>query len=317
MRSAEMSSRRTQLKNGFTAGVKKGWHSFIWMCKIIIPISFLVALLQWTGWLNELGFLLNPLMNSINLPSEAALPIITGLLINIYAVVAIITIIPFSVEQMTLIAIFNLIAHNLIMEGIIQHKSGVNVVKIGLIRVAAAILTVLAVSQFFGDTTQSVAVPDTAMVGIPFFELLKAWAINIAGLLLKILGIIMLIMILFESLRALGWNEYSMRLFSPLVRLLGLSNRVSMLWVAAILFGVLYGGAVIVEEAKRAALTKEEIERFHISVGVNHAMVEDPALFAVLGPNIFWLWVPRFITAIITVQTYRAIIYLKNKLLHR
>ncbi len=312
-----MSSRRTQLKNGFTAGAKKGWRSFIWMCKIIIPISFLVALLQWTGWLNELGFLLNPLMNSINLPSEAALPIITGLLINIYAVVAIITIIPFSVEQMTLIAIFNLIAHNLIMEGVIQHKSGVNVVKIGLIRVAAAILTVLAVSQFFGDTAQSVAVPDTAMVGIPFFELLKAWAINIVGLLLKILGIIMLIMILFESLRAFGWNEYSMRLFSPLVRLLGLSSRVSMLWVAAILFGVLYGGAVIVEEAKRAALTKEEIERFHISVGVNHAMVEDPALFAVLGPNIFWLWVPRFITAIITVQTYRAIIYLKKKLLHR
>lgn len=312
-----MSNWRAQLKIGSIAGVKKGWSSFIWMCKIIIPISFLVALLQWTGWVEKFGFLLDPLMNLINLPPEAALPIITGMLINIYAVLAIITVLPFSIEQMTLIAIFSLIAHNLIMEGIIQHKSGVNVMKVVLIRLAAAILTVLAVSQFFGDTTQSVAVPDTAIIGIPFLELLKVWAINIVELLLKILGIIMLIMILLESLRSLGGNESSLQFFSPLMKLLGLSNRVLMIWVAAITFGLLYGGAVIVEEAKRAALTKEEIERFHLSVGVNHSMVEDPALFAVLGPNIFWLWVPRFITAIITVQTYRAIIYLKNRLLHR
>jgi hypothetical protein len=41
-------------------------------------------------------------------------------------------------------------------------------------------------------------------------------------------------------------------------------------------------------------------------------MIEDPALFAVLGVNIFWLWLPRLIMAIIAVQVYRGIRYLRK-----
>ena len=310
-----MSNFQTQLKSGFLAGVKKGWSSFAWMCKIIIPVSFLVALLQWTGWLHQLDFLLTPLMSLINLPAEAALPIITGMLVNLYAVIAIITVLPFTVEQMTLIAIFNLVAHSLIVEGIIQHKSGFNVIKAALIRITMAILAVLIVSQFLGDTSQGVIVPSDFTVHTPFLELLKVWAVDLIGLLLKIFGIIMFIMILLESLKSLGWIEYSLKLFRPLMKTFGLSDRAAMMWVTAIIFGLFYGGAVIVEEAKKGALTKEELEHLHISIGINHAMVEDPALFAVLGLNAFWMWVPRFIMAIITVQTYRAIKHLKNKLL--
>lgn len=311
-----MSNFRTQLKSGFLAGVKKGLSSFVWMCKIAIPISFLLALLQWTGWLHQLDFLLNPLTSLINLPAEAALPIITGMLVNLYAVIAIITVIPFTVEQMTLIAIFNMIAHSLMMEGVIQHKSGLNAIKATLIRITMAILTVLIVSQFLGDTSQSVIVPADFTVHTPFLEVLKVWAVDIIGLLLKIFGIIMFIMILLESLKSLGWIKYSLKFFRPLMRTFGLSDRTAMMWVAAIIFGLFYGGALIVEEAKKGVLTKEELERLHISIGINHAMVEDPALFTVLGLNAFWMWVPRFIMAIIVVQTYRAVKYLKDKLLH-
>ncbi|MFC1985683.1 nucleoside recognition domain-containing protein [Chloroflexota bacterium] len=285
------------------------------MCKIVIPVSFLVTLLQWTGWLNQLDFLLNPLTSLINLPPEAALPIITGMLINLYVVIAIITVLPFTVEQMTLIAIFNLIAHSLIMEGIIQHKSGINVIKATLVRITAAILTMLIVSQFLGDTSQSVAIPASLTVGTPFLETLKVWGMGTIGLLLKIFGIIMTIMILLESLKSLGWVEYALRFFRPLMKILGLSDRTAMMWAAAIIFGLFYGGAVIVEEAKKGILTKEELEYLHISVSINHAMLEDPAIFTVIGLNAFWMWVPRFIMAIVVVQTYRALKYLKRKLI--
>ncbi len=311
-----MSNFRTELKSGFLAGVKKGWSSFVWVCKIAIPISFLVALLQWTGWLHQIDFLLNPLTSLINLPAEAALPIITGMLVNIYVVIAIITVIPFTIEQMTLIAIFNLIAHSLVMEGVIQHKSGLNIIKATLIRITVAILTVLIVSQFLGDTSQSVIIPAELTSHTPFLEVLKAWVWDMIGLLLKIFGIIMFIMILLESLKSLGWIEYSLKFFRPLMTTFGLSDRTAMMWAAAILFGIVYGGAVIVEEVKRRALTKEELEYLHISIGINHSIVEDPALFTVLGLSAFWMWVPRFIMAIAVVQTYRAIKYLKNKLLH-
>ena len=232
-----MTDFRSQLKTGSLAGVKKAWHSYVWMCQIIIPISFLVALLQWTGWLNRIDFLLNPLMNLLNLPPEAALPIITGILINPYAVIAIITVIPFTIEQMTLIVLLNLIAHSLILEGVVQHRSGINIVKVALIRIVAAILTVLVVSQFLGDTSQSVAVPASLTVEATFLEMLKVWGMGLVGLLLKIFGIIMVIMIVLESLRSLGWIDYSLRFFRPLMRILGLSERTAMMWVAAAIFG--------------------------------------------------------------------------------
>jgi hypothetical protein len=38
---------------------------------------------------------------------------------------------------------------------------------------------------------------------------------------------------------------------------------------------------------------------------MNHSMIEDPALFLPLGIHPFWLYVPRLVTAIITVRLVR------------
>jgi len=308
-----MSDFRIQLKHGFRAGVKKGWKSFVWIMKIIIPIAFLVTLLQWSGWLHRVDFLLKPLMGLVNLPAEAALPIIIGMLSSIYGVIAAIAVLPFTVEQMTLIAIFTLIAHGLILEGVIQSKSGVSMVKATLVRISAAALTVLIVSQFFDETTKGIVTTDV-IVRTPLVEVLKVWAVDILVLTAKIFVIIMTIMIMLESLASLGWIKYLLKPLKPFMRILGLSDRVTMGWVAAVVFGLTYGAAVIIDEAKKGGVTKEELEHLHISIGINHAIVEDPALFMALGLNGFWLWVPRFVMAIIVVQTSQAVRYLKKRI---
>jgi len=58
--------------------------------------------------------------------------------------------------------------------------------------------------------------------------------------------------------------------------------------------------------------TKEELECRHISIGINHSIIEDPVFFSIFGMNIFWLIIPKFLVAIIAVQAYRGINYLKN-----
>ena len=310
-----MAKFRSQLRSGFLAGIKRGWRSFVWICLIIIPVSILVTLLQWTGWLDRLSFLFNPLMSLINLPSQAALPIISGMLVNIYVAIAVMTAMPFTIEQLTLIAIFSLTCHNLIAEGIIQHKSGINVIKITLIRIVAAILTVLIVSLFLGDTSQSIAVPTPLTVVSPLLAVVKDWATNQIALLLRILGIIMAVMILLEFSEALGWTEYFVKIFRPLMRILRLSERTAILWVTSALFGLMYGGAITIDKARNGAFNKEELESLHISIGINHSMIEDPALFLALGLNPFWLWVPHLVMAIIAVQVYRIVQYIKKKLL--
>jgi spore maturation protein SpmB len=121
-------------------------------------------------------------------------------------------------------------------------------------------------------------------------------------------------MVTLECLQALGWIEYLLKFFKPVMKVLGLSERTALLWMTAVLFGLMYGGAVIMEEARKRALTKEELEYLHISIGINHSMVEDPTLFLVLGLNGFWLWVPKFIMAALAVHTYRAIIIFRKNL---
>ena len=312
-----MSPSRTQLKYGLRTGSRKGWGSFVWICKILIPTSFLIILIQWSGLLYQAVPLLNPLMRLINLPGEAALPIISGVLIGPYTTIPIVTIIPFSLEQITLIAIFTMIAHSLIIEGIIQHKSGINAAKITLIRLASAMLTVFIVSQFFDDTTRSIIVPAYLTVATPFVEVLKVWGIDSIELLIKIFIIIMVVMVALECIKSLGWMEYLLKFSQPVMKILGLSYRTALLWVTAVVFGLVYGGAIIVEEAKRGNLTKEELERLHISIGTNHSMVEEPALWLALGLNGFWLWVPRLITAVTVVQIYGAVSYFRKKLAKR
>jgi hypothetical protein len=86
---------------------------------------------------------------------------------------------------------------------------------------------------------------------------------------------------------------------------MGLDAKVGLLWMTAIIFGLAYGGAVIVEEAQAEHLSQEDLEMRHLSIGINHSMVEDPPLFISLGLNAWWLYIPRIVVAVITVHLIR------------
>ena len=144
-----MPSVRGKIKHGVKTGSGKGWASFVWICKLLIPASFVVTVLQWAGFLHWLESALAPLMILINLPGEAALPVISGMLMGNYVTIAILSVLPFNLAQITMISVFSMIAHNLVVEGIIQHNSGMNIAKITIIRIVAASLTVLIISRFF------------------------------------------------------------------------------------------------------------------------------------------------------------------------
>jgi hypothetical protein len=312
-----MSEFRSQLKTGLRTGIKKGWGSFVWIIKIIVPVSFLAALLQWSGWLGHLDFLLHPLMSLINLPAAAALPIIVGMTVSFYAGIAIIVVMPFTIAQITLIALFITIAHMIIAEGIVQHRSGLNVIKATLVRIGAAALSVFVVSQFFSDTGQGISLPASLAAQAPFIDVLKTWAIDTLRLCGRVFVIIMVVMMALYVSESLGWIKYLVRFFRPLMKVLGLPDQAVVTWVAGAGFGILYGSAVIMEETKKSVLTKEELEHVQISLGVNHSIVEETGLFLALGVNPLWLLIPRFVAAIIAVHALRGIQYLKNKLFHK
>ncbi len=298
-----MESRGKLLKEGLLAGFRKGWSGFIWIMKILVPISLLTVVLAWSGWIEKVNFIIQPIMSWLSLPAMAALPLLIGVLTGIYGGIAAMVVLPFSKEQLTLMAIFLLIAHNLIQEGIIQGKSGLHPLKATLFRLIAASLTVMVVALFLdlGATTPIIA-DFPVITPQSFVAMIHSWFLTTFKLSVRIFLIIMGLLTLLEILKSLGWIKRIVKLSRPVLRGLGLSENAGILWMTAAIFGLAYGAAVIVEEAKEGHLDKEELEGLHLSIGINHSLIEDPALFLALGLNPFWLWVPRIITAMLAVR---------------
>jgi len=297
---------RPQLKKGTIAGLKKGWNGFLWMMKIIIPISLMTSILDWSGLMHRLDFLLKPLMGLFSLPPAAALPLVIGMLSSVYGGLAAMVAIPFSTPQMTLMAVFILMAHALIQEGIIQGKSGIHPLKATLVRIGAALVTLLLMVPWVGSSTVMPAAAEGALSASPAFpEMIRHWAWTTFRLTAKIFVIIMVLLTFLELLKAFGWIHPFVRALGPFLRIMGLDQKVGFLWMTAVIFGLSYGGAIIVEEAKSGHLSKDDLEILHLSIGMNHSMVEDPPLFLTMGIHPFWLYVPRLVMAIVTVRLLR------------
>ncbi len=300
-----MNNFRDTAKSGIVAGMNKGWSGYVWLLKILIPISFLTVLLDYSGLIHRMDFLLAPVMKLISLPAAAAIPLLVGMLTGIYGGIAAMIVLPFTANQMTLIAIFLLISHNLVQEGMVQARSGLRPLKATVIRLAASIVTVIAVAQFMDlQTGASTAVSFGPQVQKPLWDVIEKWGIATFFLSIKIFLIVMALMIALCLMKAFDVIPFLVKALKPFLKIMGLDERVGLLWLTAVVFGIAYGAAVIVEEAKDGNFSAEELERLHISIGINHSMVEDPTLFASLGLSVFWLWIPRVITAIVAVYLY-------------
>lgn len=296
---------RDTARTGILAGIEKGWSGYVWLLKILIPISFLTVILDYSGLIQHMDFLLAPVMKLINMPAAAAIPLVVGMLTGIYGGIAAMIVLPFSINQMTLIAVFLLISHNLIQEGMVQGRSGLSPLKATVIRLVASIVTVIAVAQFMDlQPGVSTAVAFYPQVQKTLWEVIQKWGISTFFLIIKIFLIVMALMIALCLMKAFDIIPFLVKILKPFLKIMGLDERVGLLWLTAVVFGIAYGAAVIVEESKEGNFSAEELERLHISIGINHSMVEDPTLFASLGLSVFWLWIPRVITAIVAVYLF-------------
>ena len=302
------------IKSSFERGAAKGWHGFLWMSKIILPVSFVTFLLDYSGWLDRMDGWLEPLMGAIHLPAMAALPLLAGLLTGIYGAIAAMSVLPFTVDQMMLMAVFLLIAHSLIQEGLVQCQSGCPVLMATAVRLTAAVLTVFVLGWVVGpDTAQQATGESLASNRMMFWPAMRGWAAAMAWLSLKILFIITALMIFMEMLKQYRLIDKVARIIEPFMGLLGLDRQVGVLWMTAAVFGITYGGAVIVAETRERLLSPEQLKTLHVSIGINHAMVEDPSLFLPLGIHPFWLWIPRLVTAVAFTQAYRLWLWMKKR----
>lgn len=300
---------RLLIKSIIRKGLIKGWKGFIWLLKIILPISFATTLLVHFEIIYKLDFLLTPVMTWLSLPASAAIVLVIGLFTGIYGTVAALAVMPFSMDHMILIAVFTLISHNLIQESIVQGNSGINPFFAAFFRLFMAFIVTFICGKIIGISPEINGAQFSgtyASESQPFMDMFKLWGIGILKLVVQIFCIIMPLMVMLELAKAFNIISFVTRLVSPVLSIMGLNRSTGMLWLTASIFGLAYGSAVIVEETQTNEFEKEDLTRLHLSIGVNHAMIEDPALFLPLGLPIFWLWIPRLVAAMIATWLYWA-----------
>jgi spore maturation protein SpmB len=284
------------------SGLRQGWRGALWMFKIILPVSFATLMLELSGLLGPLEGWLAPAMTLMGLPARAVLPLLAGLTTGIYSAIAVMHVIGLSQRDMTLVAVFLLICHNLVQESAIQGQSGLNPVKAALWRLGAAMAVVAGIGRLWDGGAPAVAAPALGPQAAGFGPALADWGVQVLLLCFQILVVITAIMILLEWMKRKGVIPRIVGALRPLLRLMGLDGQVGMLWLTASLFGLSYGAAVIVEEAGKGQLAPAVLERLQVSIGINHAVVEDPVLFLALGIHPVWLWVPRLLAAAVAVR---------------
>jgi hypothetical protein len=163
------------------------------------------------------------------------------------------------------------------------------------------------------DTVRPLSGESMAHDSVALWPTLWGWAADMAGLSLKILLIITALMIVMEILKQFRVIDKVVRIIEPFLGLLGLDRSVAILWLTAAVFGITYGGAVIVEETRERRIGADQLKTLHVSIGINHAMVEDPALFLPLGIHPFWLWIPRLVIAVVFTHCYRLWLLIRRR----
>lgn len=124
------------LKTGFIKAIK----TTLMLMKVVLPVYAFVVLIKYSPIMGLLESLFAPAMMMFRLPSEAAIPLITGFFTDEYSTIAVTNQFDFTTFEITSIAMINLMCHSLPVEFALSKRIGLPAGKFLLFRVAAALV---------------------------------------------------------------------------------------------------------------------------------------------------------------------------------
>lgn len=137
---------RRDLRIGVAAGLQTFWD----LTKVMIPAYGITLALEQLGVIGRLANVARPLMEALGLPGDAAVPLVVGYMLNIYAAVGSMQALDLTARQVTVLAVAILIGHNLVVEGAVLHKAGMNGFVFGALRVVAGLAAAIVANQLMG-----------------------------------------------------------------------------------------------------------------------------------------------------------------------
>ncbi|MBG9542358.1 nucleoside recognition domain-containing protein [Cytobacillus firmus] len=285
-------------KKGLMAGLKTTWT----LGKVIFPVTLIVALLQHTPVLPWVIKLITPLMNLIGLSGDAAIPLVLGNFLNLYAGIGAILTLDLTVKEVFIIAVMLSFSHNMLIETGVALKVGVKLWVVLTVRFGLALISAIVINLVWQGGSE------TAKYGfIPAKEeqVSGAMPILLDALQTALLGILQLaiivipLMIIIQILKDKQWLAVFSRWMAPVTRALGMKENTSTTLAAGLLIGLAYGAGVMIQAVEEDGVSKKDVTIAFIFLVACHAVVEDTLIFVPLGIPVLPLLLIRLGVAII------------------
>lgn len=286
------------LKNGLMAGLRTTWA----LGKIIFPITLLVTMLQFTPVLPFIIDLVAPVMGIFGLSGDAAIPLVLGNALNLYAGIGGILSLELTVKEVFILAVMLSFSHNIFIETGVALKVGVKLWVVLVVRFGLAALSGIIINLVWkggGETAQYGFAPETAADP-------EGWmAIFLLGLekasfgILQLAMIVIPLMLMIQILKDKGALQRISNAMGPLTKLLGIQKNASLTLASGLVFGLAMGAGVMIQAVQEDGVSKKDATLAFIFLVACHAIVEDTLIFVPLGIPIWPLFVIRLVTALV------------------
>lgn len=125
------------IRRGLINGFKTLWI----LSKVLVPVYLVVTLIGMTPVLDWIAVVFKPIMFLFGLPGEAAIVLVLGNTLNLYAALGAIASLTLTAKQITILAVMLAFSHSLIVETAIFKKLKVSGVKIVSLRLSLCIFS--------------------------------------------------------------------------------------------------------------------------------------------------------------------------------
>ncbi|HZG73181.1 MAG TPA: nucleoside recognition domain-containing protein [Chondromyces sp.] len=286
------------LKAGVVSGLKTTWT----LGKVIFPVTLLVTILQYTPVLPWIIDLISPFMGIFGLSGDAAIPLVLGNFLNLYAGIGGILSLELTVKEVFIIAVMLSFSHNLFIESGVAMKVGVKIWIILAVRLGLAMVSAIVINLVWqgGGELADYGMVQTQQAEPETWGAIVLLGLQKAGLGIGQLALIVIpLMIAIQVLKDLKWLDVFARWMAPFTRMLGMKENTSMTLASGLLFGLALGAGVMIQAVQEDGVSKRDVTLAFIFLVACHAVVEDTLIFIPLGIPVLPLLLIRVLTAVL------------------
>ena len=296
--------------------LKKATQTSLLLIKLILPISLVFRLLEYSELLVYVANFLNPVFIHLGLPGSTAMIFITSLFLPLYAPLAIITSMTLTLRELTILALMCQLAHNLPVESAIQAKTGTSFWAMFSVRIVVSVIVGFVLNLILPLEMGMPTFLQTSLESINSLSgVFVAWAITSFRLVIMIFIIIAALMIAYKLLEEYNLINRLSKSIEPILKFFGLPKSTAFLWIIGYVVGLAYGGGLMIDQMNEGKVTKAEGSLLNYHLAVSHSVIEDNLLFAALGVSFWLILAIRLVVAWIVVWLRRAFLKLKGRII--